>query len=58
MADNRMKDWRTKLKDNGGAVLQVHLDKQSSDRLKALCFQYGMTKREVIENAIASYLKK
>lgn len=58
MAENRMRDWRTKLKDNGGAVLQVHLDKQSSDRLKALCLKHGMTKREVIENAIASYLKK
>jgi len=58
MTDNRMTAWRGKLREQGGAILQVHLDKQTSDRLNLLCSNYGMTKREVIENAINAYLRK
>lgn len=53
MTDNRMKQWRTKLKDKGGAIFQVHLSKSANDRLNALAFQWGMSKKEVVELAIA-----
>jgi len=55
MTDNRMTTWRGKLREKGGAILQVHLDKQTSDRINLLCSTYGFTKREVVENAIAYY---
>ena len=53
MTDNRMKQWRTKLKDKGGAIFQVHLSKTANDRLNALSVQLGQSKKDIVELAIA-----
>lgn len=53
MTDNRMKQWRTKLKDKGGAIFQVHLSKPANDKLNALSAQLGQSKKDIVELAIA-----
>jgi len=52
MTDNRMKQWRTKLKDKGGAIFQVHLSKPVNDKLNALSAKTGKSKKEIVEIAI------
>ena len=53
MTDNRMKQWRTKLKDKSNAIFQVHLSKTANDRLNALSVQLGQSKKDIVELAIA-----
>jgi len=56
MTDNRMTRWRSKLRDNGGVVLQVNLSKEASDNLELLCKKVGFNKKDTVEFAIASLL--
>jgi hypothetical protein len=52
-----MAAWRGKLRENGGAILQVHLSKTANDKLNALAFQWGMSKKDIVEIAIGQLNK-
>jgi hypothetical protein len=57
MTDNRMTQWRSKLRDSGGVVLQVNLSKDSSNNLNEIMRKLDFNKKDTIEFAIASLLR-
>lgn len=49
---NPMKAWRKKFRENGGKIVQLHMNKDTVKVLEAFCKKHNITTSEGIIHAI------